>query len=189
MFRTLSAYVTLILVMTGTWADDSGLQGENLLQAMPQDYKLASSGRNGSVLTDEMIPVSEDIEQWSEMLTTQIYMGGIDPNGPEAFYQRLATAWKRACPSASGELIRTGTENGYRFAFWMQACPENPGSGRPEYTWFKAIEGNDSFYLIQKSWRYAPDPEQVKRWTRYLGTVAVCDSRIPRQSCAALIQK
>ncbi len=187
MFRSLTAVIALFVTVTGAWAEDRPLQGENLLQAMPEGYKLASSGRNGSVLTDEMIPKSEQLDQWSEMLTTQIYMGGIHQSGPKGFYQRFASAWQRACPAASGKLIESGTENGYPFAFWMQGCPENPGTGRPEYTWYKAIEGNDSFYLIQKSWRYPPAPDEIRRWTRYLGTIAVCDSRIAAQSCAALV--
>lgn len=186
MLRTLSASLTLLWVATCAWAGGTGLQGENLLQATPDGYKLATSGRNGNVLTDEMIPRSQNIDHWNEMLTTQIYMGGIGPRGPEAFYRRLSAAWERACPGAMGKLIKTGTENGYPMAVWMQACPENPDSGRPEYSWFKAIQGRDSFYLVQKAWRFAPDPQQVKRWTRYLGTIAVCDSRIADQSCAAL---
>lgn len=178
----------LLALAAGAWAERAELQGENLLQAMPQDYKLAASGRNGNVLTDEMIPEAEQLEHWSEMLTTQIYVGGVNLDDPEAFYQRMDAAWEKACPAASGELIRSGTENGYRFAFWMQGCPENPASGRPEYTWFKAIQGKDSFYLIQKSWRYAPSKEQITRWTRYLGSIAVCDSRVAARSCAALLR-
>ena len=180
--------VTLFLIVAWSWASPPQFKGENLLQSTPRDYKLAASGRNGNVLTDEMIPESEHIDRWTEMLTTQIYMGGIDVSQPESFYQRVDAAWRKACPSSSGELIKTGTENGYPFAFWMQACAENPGSGKPDYTWFKAIQGNDSFYLIQKSWRYAPSPEEIKRWTRYLGSIAVCDSRLPERSCAALLR-
>ena len=178
----------LFLIAAWSWASPAEFKGENLLQSTPRDYKLAASGRNGSVLTDKMIPESEHIDRWTEMLTTQIYIGGIDVSDPKTFYQRVNAAWGKACPSASGELIQTGTENGYPFAVWMQACAENPASRKPEYTWFKAIQGNDSFYLIQKSWRYTPSPEQIKRWTRYLGSIAVCDARLPAQSCAALLR-
>lgn len=178
--------VLLVLFTTGTWAQSPQLQGENLLQATPPNYKLATSGRNGNVLFDEMIPESEQIDRWTEMLTTQIFMGGINADHPEALYRRIDAAWHKACPAARGELIQSGKENGYRVAVWMAACPENPASGEPEYTWYKAIEGNDSFYLIQKSWRYRPTEKEIRRWTHYLGTVAVCDSRLPARSCAAL---
>lgn len=169
------------------WGQGSQLQGENLLQATPEDYKLAASGRNGNVLFDEMIPESEHIERWTEMLSTQIFMGGINAQHPEALRERVHAAWQKACPAGKGELIHSGRENGYPFAVWMEACPENPASGRPEYTWYKAIDGNDSFYLIQKSWRYQPSKDEIERWTRYLGTVAVCDTRRPAQSCATLL--
>lgn len=177
---------TFLIIAAHGWAAEPQLQGENLLQSTPSGYKLVSSGRNGNVLTDEMIPLQQQIEQWNEMLTTQIYIGGVNVEDPKGFYRRMHAAWQKACPSANGELIQAGTENGYPFAFWMEACPENPASGKPEYSWYKAIQGNDSFYLIQKSWRYTPSPEEIKRWTRYLGTVAVCDTRIPAQACRTL---
>lgn len=178
--------ILIYLAGTGAWASNSALNGENLLQSTPAGYKLAASGRNGNVLFDEMIPDAEGVEQWTEMLTTQIFMGGINTDSPEAFYQRLKTAWKKACPAPSSELLKAGEENGYPMAVWMQGCAENPASGKPEYTWFKAIQGNDSFYLIQKAWRYQPSKQEVERWTRYLGTVAVCDTRLPAQDCKSL---
>lgn len=184
--RMALAVLLLWFAATG-WAQEAQLQGENLLQATPDDYKLAASGRNGNVLFDEMIPDSEHIDRWTEMLTTQIFIGGINAEHPKTLYERIDAAWKKACPASQGELIDSGLENGYPFAIWMAGCPENPASGKPEYTWYKAIEGNDSFYLIQKSWRYQPSQTEIRRWTRYLGTVAVCDSRLASQSCAALI--
>ena len=32
---------------------------------------------------------------------------------------------------------------------WYENCSLNTATGKPEFTWFKAIQGNDSFYLIQ----------------------------------------
>ena len=63
----------------------------------------------------------------------------------------------------------------------MLTCPTNKQTGKPEWTWFKAIQGNDSFYVVQKAFRFEPSQEQVVEWTKYLRRVSVCDSR--RNSC------
>jgi hypothetical protein len=34
--------------------------------------------------------------------------------------------------------------------------PKNRESGKPEITWFKAVQGNNSFYLVQKAFRFEP---------------------------------
>ena len=63
------------------------------------------------------------------------------------------------------------------------SCPKNPGTGKPEITWFKAVQGNDSFYLVQKAFKFEPSKEQVTRWMGYLRKVSVCDSRIADRVC------
>jgi hypothetical protein len=61
----------------------------------------------------------------------------------------------------------------------------NPASGigSPEITWFKAVQGNDSFYLVQKAFKFEPSKEQITRWMGYLRKVSVCDSRIADRAC------
>ena len=65
----------------------------------------------------------------------------------------------------------------------MQVCPLNQATGKPEITWFKAIQGNDSFYVVQKAFKFMPTNEQVVAWTQYLKSVQVCDTRIKGREC------
>ncbi|MBI3919470.1 MAG: hypothetical protein HY322_20970 [Betaproteobacteria bacterium] len=65
----------------------------------------------------------------------------------------------------------------YPFAFWVLTCESLPFTSKPEHTWFKAIPGRDSFYLVQKAWRREPRKEEIVAWTKYLRGVAVCDTR------------
>lgn len=60
---------------------------------------------------------------------------------------------------------------------------EEPGYRKPEITWFKAVEGNDSFYLVQKAFKFEPSQDQITRWMGYLRKVSVCDSRIADRAC------
>ena len=66
---------------------------------------------------------------------------------------------------------------------WLLSCPKNPGTGKPEITWFKALQGSDSFYMVQKAFKFAPSQEQISRWMGYLKSVMVCDSRRPESPC------
>jgi len=59
----------------------------------------------------------------------------------------------------------------------------NPATGKPELTWFKALQGNDNFYLVQKAFKFEPSGEQVTDWVNFLNTVKVCDTRLPDRAC------
>lgn len=159
------------------------LQNENILVSRPGGYKVDFQDRQGKLLTTEMVPEGESVHNWTEMITMQIFFGGVPQLNPEAFSEGVASLWKRSCPGAEIQHIRKGTENGYPFAFWIQACPENPMTGKPEVTFLKAIQGNDSFYVVQKAWKYSPSEEDIVTWTRFMSTVKVCDSRIEGRVC------
>jgi len=64
-------------------------------------------------------------------------------------------------------------------------CPLNKDSGKPEITWFKAIQGQDSFYVVQKAFKFDPSQGQIVQWTLYLKKVAVCDTRVKERACPA----
>jgi hypothetical protein len=46
--------------------------------------------------------------------------------------------------------------------------------------------GNDSFYIVQKAFRFEPAQEQISHWLQYLQTVNVCDTRLPDRACPDL---
>lgn len=58
-------------------------------------------------------------------------------------------------------------------------------------TFIKTIEGEDKFYVVQKAWRTEKyeleqlpiSKEDVVKWTEYLRSVSVCDSRIASRRC------
>jgi hypothetical protein len=149
---------------------------EILLHAMPSGYKVAFETRKGNLRHVEMIPQAESLKGWTEMLTTQIFFGGVPQGSPTKFYDWVSTRWRASCPGATAQLLRQGTERGYPFAFWMLTCDRVPATGRPEHTWFKAIQGRDSFYLVQKAWRREPGRDEIVTWSKFLRQVAVCDT-------------
>ena len=156
--------------------------GENLLVGVPDGYKVDYTAKNAKASISEMVPKAETVHDWSEMVTVQIFFGL--HSTPQQFKARVEALWRQTCTDANAHQIAEADENGYPVLVWMLVCPRNPQSGKPEWTWFKAIAGNDSFYLVQKAFRFEPSKEQVVRWTQYLRGVTLCDSRARERSCA-----
>jgi hypothetical protein len=161
----------------------AAFENENLLVAMPKGYKPDYRAKNAREMITEMVPLNESVKSWTEMVTVQIFFGA--KPGPEAFRDRIAQGWAKSCKDATAHKIAQGKENGYPFAVWMLTCPRNAQTGKPEWTWFKAIQGNDSLYVVQKAFKFEPERVQIIEWTRYLKGVSVCDTRGTEHRCPA----
>lgn len=177
--RRLAAITGICLLAGGAHAQ---LQGENLLQPMPAGYRIAFQDRQGGIVTTEMVPEKESSEEWTEMLTTQLYIG-LKSVSPAQFRAESQRKWLEACKEGSYREVAEGDEKGYPVAVWLLSCPYSRAPGRPEMSWFKAIRGNDAFYVVQKSFRFEPSGEQAALWMRYLRELSVCDTRLPDRPC------
>jgi hypothetical protein len=173
--------LALLVFLLPVRAAVAQLKNENLMVVLPPGYKIDYRVERNAMVMTEMVPVAETVNDWTEMVTVQVFHGL--KAVPEKFEEVLQQRWSAACPGASSAKVTSGVENGYPVLVWMLDCPKNPGTGKPELTWFKAIAGNDSFYLVQKAFKFEPTKEQVAQWMRYLRTVAVCDTRLPERAC------
>lgn len=158
------------------------LKNENLLQSLPGGFKVDYQTKQNNMLMVEMVPKNETVNNWSEMVTTQIFLG-LQKTTPEAFQATMQKMWGDACKNSEFASVAKGVENGYPFSLWLQTCPLNPATGKPEITWFKAIQGNDSFYVVQKAFKFSPSKQQITQWMDYFRTVTVCDTRLSESLC------
>ena len=172
-------FLALIALPSVSFAE---LKDENLLYELPSGYKVDFQSKQGNVITMEMVPQSETVNDWTEMLTVQILLGQ-KKFTPEQFQTLMSKSWLAVCKDGGVGPITKGEENGYPFSIWLQMCPQNPLTGKPENTWLKAIKGNDSLYVIQKAFRFDPSEEQVVQWMKYFRSVMVCDSRLSDRPC------
>ena len=171
------------LVFTAAaWPAQAQLANENLLVHVPEGYKVDYNAQNDQQLISEMVPQGESVKSWTEMVTVQVFFKG-GGFAPTQMRDNIATGWLKACPQGTQQPVVDTTENGYATLIWLLTCPNNKDTGKPEWTWFKAVSGNDSFYVVQKSFRFVPSKEQITTWMRYLKTVEVCDSRLPDRAC------
>lgn len=172
----------LIVLAFGAGPALAELVNENLLAGAPPGYKVGFRDKKNDQLITEWVPENETVKNWTEMLTVQVFYNLKEP--PDRFMGDVERRWRAACPGAGmAEPVAKGAENGYPALVWILDCPRNPLTGQPEITWFKAVQGNDSFYLVQKAFKSTPSKAQVERWIGYLKSVTVCDSRLADRAC------
>lgn len=167
---------------TAATQTSSNLENENLLVDVPQEFKIDYQAEQNNIVINEMIPQSESVNDWTTLVTVQIFLGMTNTT-PEQYQDSLTQSWFNACPDSESFPVANGAENGYDFVVWQLYCPFNPSTQKVEYTYLKAIQGNDSFYLVQVAFRHEPSSDEITKWMNYLRTVQVCDSRIPEQAC------
>lgn len=178
--------LTLGLILL-TLSPAVAFEGENLLVTMPEGYKVGFQQKKGNAQITEMVPAGETVEGWTEMVTVQVF-NGLKGVTPDQFRARMVQSWSGACANSVAGAPTRAVENGYPIAFWMMRCPRNKDTGKPETTWFKAIQGRDSFYVVQKAFKFDPSHDQIVQWTLYLKKAAVCDTRLAERGCPAGIK-
>jgi hypothetical protein len=174
----------LILALTGALcgAASAQLVNENLLVVKPEGYKVGFFDKKPTVTMTELVPQAETVDAWTEMVTVQIFLGMKNVT-PAQYAKTLQEIWAKSCARATSQPVTSGIENGYPFILWLSSCPRNTLTGKPEITWFKAVQGSDSFYLVQKAFKFEPSKAQIETWMAYFKTVSVCDSRRADRAC------
>src|ERR1700739_4262197 len=74
------------------------LENENLLIAGPPGYKVGFSDKKPNMLMTEFVPAKETVENWTEMVTVQVFFGL--QSAPQQFMDDMVKRWRAACPDA-----------------------------------------------------------------------------------------
>jgi len=156
---------------------------ENLLFSPPMDFKVGFQSNGENRLMTEWVPASQTVEDWTEMVTLQIYRGGAVAAAD--FLQGVRARYLNDCPGTTTEKggIFTGQVNGYVVSMMLLKCPRNPGTGKPETTAFRAIRGKDALYLVQHAWRTVPSEQEMNVAMQAFAKVTVCDTGVPDHPC------
>jgi hypothetical protein len=154
------------------------LTGENLLMVPPLGFK---DSRDGVSLM-EWVPTNETVENWSEMVTAQVFARRPDLE-PTAFLGAIQKQWLAACKGSTSAPIITDKVNGYAAAMMLL-----PSAGKPETTMLRAIKGTDALYVVQRATRSAGSPQEMDRLKKFFDGVGVCvcDVRSREQPCPDL---
>lgn len=178
-----SAVITLIGFSGSIAFGQSLIDAENLLFSPPKDFKIGFQSNRDSRLMTEWVPAAETVENWTQMLTVQIYRGAtVDA---ARFLEGVGKRYMDACPGTAAKGIFTGQANGYVVSMLLLKCPNNPSTGKPETTAFRVIKGNDALYSVQRAWRAVPSDREVDDVMHALAKTTVCDTRAPEHPCPA----
>lgn len=167
---------------TGATQTGSSLENENLLADIPAGYKIDYQAEQNNMIINEMVPQGESVNNWTTLVTVQIFLGETNTT-PEQYQETMTQSWFNACQDSESYPVANGDENGYNFVLWQLYCPLNPSTQQVEYTYMKAIQGNDSFYLVQVAFKHEPSSDEITQWMNYLREVQICDTRIPDRAC------
>ena len=154
---------------------------EFLLISPPDAYKIVTNSDKGNLKISEYIPKSESLPKWTEMLSAHTFQ--TTQWTPKKFQELMNETLRKVCPTTQNSPVFESIENGYATATWSQVCEMNNGTTSIEKTWFKAIKGESSFFLVQKAFRFTPTEEQLQPWLDYLKNATVCDIRSSKNPC------
>lgn len=182
--RTKILFLTLALLITNVPAY-AQLKDENLLISPPPGFKVGFESDKNKVIMQEWVPQGQTVDEWTDMVTVQIFLGGKDLDDKQ-FADFMTKQWSSACQGGTGTPAASSLDNGYASSSFTLSCPLNTATGKPEYTLVKAIKGTDSFYAVQKAFRFTPSQEQIAQWSQYLNNVHVCDTRGDTHPCPTL---
>jgi hypothetical protein len=158
-------------------------EGERLLAAVPKGYG-AGVERKAPVGTIRiMVPITETTDNWSEAVAIQIYtgMGNIAPSLYRSGVDRFFA--DSHCPGSVSSSVKDSIENGYSALTWFTQCARKSQTGKPEFIWTKAIQGRESLYVVQATYKFEPSAAVKDDLLHYLDGVRVCDTRLPDRPC------
>jgi len=166
-----------ILTSASAAAEDS----EVLLYAPPEGFQLKYQDTMDNYRLQEWVPEAESVDDWSQMftLTDSNQLKNMEPR---AFFHQIGNKWNEACPEFGGRMIYEGSENGYSIAVWYLYCPNNPMTGKPEFTYFKGFSGTQGFYTAQ--FAFAVKSHEMKQEfadqaMNQFYEVRLCDEALP----------
>jgi hypothetical protein len=177
----MSKSAAMLLIACATVASAQSINAENLLFSPPKDFKVGYQSSHDNRQITEWIPASETVEDWTQMLTVQVFRRATVDGG--RFLQDVGKRYMDACPGTIAKGIFTGQINGYTVSMLLLKCPKNPGTGKPETTAFRVIKGNDALYSVQRAWTSAPSDQEIDNVMQALAKVTVCDTRTPDHPC------
>lgn len=178
--------LALALCFPGARADGQ----ERFEVPRPPGWKLSLSLTWPDLRMLEYLPPGQTLEAWQDRLTVQAFPRLRDVS-LERYLDSISQQARRVCDQVQVTGVGAGTLNGYPTAQMALYCTRFVESGRGEITLFRAVQGVEGLYVVQRAWRVAPfslaalpiGPQVIAQWTEYLRSITVCHPAIPAHPC------
>jgi len=99
--------VIVFLVSAAPSCFSAQFRDENLLQSIPPGYKIDHQIKKGNMILMEMVPEGESVKNWTEMITTNIYLG-IKTVTLESYRAEMEQMWGAVCKGSQFGQITKG---------------------------------------------------------------------------------
>ena len=177
--------------------------GERLLAVPPPGWVRTFELDEGGIRLVEFMPRDGNHEQWIDKVSFESFNSGDNSGGgnagggelpdPIVLIQNIAKERERECAGFEDYNTFAGFENNYPTSVRLLLCHRNKVSGRGEISMLKSVQGNDDFYVIQRTRQVDPyedqqapmSNEEMGLWSLYFRSISVCDDTRPKHPCPA----
>lgn len=138
-------------------------------------FVIGYQASNAQESIQEWVPKGETVNIWSRMLTIQRFIGARQrAQTPAGLLDWIASNILTACPGVKVSAVAPLSRFGREGATLLTRCGRNPGTGKPETTFFLAMIGTSDMHVAQVAFRSAPDAAG-EAWARaWLDKVVLC---------------
>lgn len=130
----------------------NGGGGEFFLTPVPITWTVAHSSRSRRVVHMAWVPDDQTAADWQDKVSLQLFPGATGITGRELLDQ-LATRYDADCK----DLLATDTQvkevRGRTVAFRFLGCTDYKDTGQGQIALFRTMQGEQSFYMMQRAWR------------------------------------
>ena len=132
-----------------------GGAGEVYIAGLPAGWNVGFQESNEIGHHAEWVPSGQPAKEWRDMIAYQLFPKLIDL-APDQFLAKMADHYAASCDQVLATDIEGTPNNGYPGALRVLACTRNKVTGMGEVTLFRAVMGEEAFYVAQRAWRMEP---------------------------------
>jgi len=129
--------------------------GEVYIAGLPPGWQLGYQETTEIGHHLEWVPNGQPAKDWRDMIAYQLFPKLIDLP-PDQFLAKMADHYADSCEQVLATDIEGAPANGYQGALRVLACTKNKVTGLGEVTLFRAVMGEEAFYVVQRAWRMEP---------------------------------
>lgn len=165
------------------------LASERLQVPHLEGWKVLSSVSDASGEATDMIPVTEDGQNWTRRISVQAFR--TVPLTVAGFLDQVISQAEPVCDNASAGPASMGRVSGLEAGSRTLACGKYKGDGHGTFVLHFVIRGREAFYVVSRMWRGAPfalgqvpvPAAELATWRDYADAITVCDTSDPVRPC------
>ncbi|WP_120498214.1 hypothetical protein [Kiloniella sp. EL199] len=129
-----------------------GGNGEVFFAALPDQWQALPRNTQAQSTTAEWLPPGQDVNNWKDMITVQVFPGWADGD-VVSFLDELAAIYKQNCEVSGATPPLKDQVNGFPTGFRLINCTRDLTRNTGEVALFRATVGQNALYLIQHVFR------------------------------------